>query len=61
MKKNYTVYSKPLARKLCLMGFRLIRTEINDIKPWFYVYHFENSPELREEIAKWKEEKKNGQ
>ena len=57
MKTNYTVYSKPLPRKLCLMGFRLVRTEVNDIKPWMYVYHFENSEALQEEIKKWKEEK----
>ena len=46
-KKGYKVYTKRIANELCRQGFKIIGTEINNQKPWLYVYLFEDSEEFR--------------
>jgi len=48
--KTFTVFSKQLANKLCKQGFNIVQTDINNEKPWLYVYYFEDSEELQEAI-----------
>ena len=50
-KKPYVIYSKVVARKLCEQGFRIIKTEINNEKPWLNVFLFENTDELQKALA----------
>lgn len=52
---GYKVFTKKLANKLCSKGFKIIGTEINNQKPWLYVYVFEDTAELREAVRKMKE------
>ena len=58
----YKVFTKRLANILCEQGFNFVRTEINNEKPWLYVYLFEDSEELRAAIQEFldKEALKNG-
>lgn len=53
MQKYYKVFTKKLANILCKQGFQIIRTELNNSKPWLYVYLFEDSDELRQAIEKY--------
>ena len=53
MQKCYKVFTKKLANILCKQGFQIIRTELNNSKPWLYVYLFEDSDELRQAIEKY--------
>ena len=46
LNKPYKVFTKRLANELCKQGFQIIGTEINNEKPWLYVYLFENTPEF---------------
>ena len=47
MVKEYAIYSRRLAYALRQQGFRIIRTEVNELKPQFDVYIFENSVDLQ--------------
>lgn len=49
----YKVFTKRLANILCEQGFKVERTEINNQKPWLYVYLFEDSKELRQAIQEF--------
>lgn len=49
--KPYKVFTKRIANALCQRGFQVIGTEINNAKPWLYVYLFDDTPELREALA----------
>lgn len=53
-KSLFVVYTKRLAGVLCDKGFKLIRTDRNDQKPNFYVYLFEDTPELRHAVEQYK-------
>lgn len=55
--QHYKIFSKVLANRLCSLGFRMIGTEINNKKPWLYVYLFEDTDELRSAVQEFKEEK----
>lgn len=57
--KYFTIFSKTLANRLCKQGYILVETRIHDTQPWKYVYVFENSEELQEELNRYKEEKRN--
>lgn len=54
---GYRVFTKKLANKLCRKGFKIIGTELNNQKPWLYVYVFEDTEELREAVKQLKEAK----
>ena len=47
MPKEYTIYSRWLAYALRKQGFRIIRTEVNELKPQYDTYIFENSVDLQ--------------
>lgn len=49
-KKGFTVFSVKLAHQLAKQGFKIIGTGINNKKPQYYCYHFEDSKELREAV-----------
>lgn len=49
--KPFMVYTKRIANALCQRGFQVIGTDINNEKPWLYVYLFEDTPELRQALA----------
>ena len=53
MPKYYKVFTKRLANLLCEQGYRVVGTEINNRKPWLYVYLFENTEELRASIEEF--------
>lgn len=59
-KKLFVVYTKRLATQLCDMGFELQGTRRNDQNPKWYVYLFENTPELRAAIEQYKGGGRNG-
>lgn len=50
----YVVFTKRLAGELCDHGFKVIQTRRDDKKPWLYVYLFEDTPELRAAIERYK-------
>ena len=50
-KRYYKIFSKTLANQLCKEGFAVVQTEINNLRPWMYVYLFEDTPELRARVA----------
>lgn len=56
----YKIFTKKLANLLCQQGFQVVGTEINNKKPWLYVYLFEDSDELREAVKSCKEVMSNG-
>lgn len=56
--QHYKIFSKLLANRLCSLGFKMIGTEINNKKPWLYVYLFEDSPELQEAVQNFIKEGK---
>lgn len=45
--KEFVVYTKKLAFMLRTMGFKFIRTGINENFPQYNTYIFEDTPELR--------------
>lgn len=45
--KPFKVFSKRVANILCKQGFYLLGTEINNEKPWLYVYLFEDTESFR--------------
>lgn len=47
MAKEFTIYAKWLAYRLREQGFRLIRTGINEKKPQYDTYIFEDSLDLQ--------------
>ena len=51
--QHYKIFSKVLANRLCSLGFRMIGTEINNQKPWLYVYLFEDSTALRAAVEEF--------
>lgn len=50
-KRYFKIFSKTLANQLCKEGFEVVQTEINNLRPWMYVYLFEDTPELRAQVA----------
>lgn len=50
MEKTYKVFTLKLADKLRKQGFRIVDVQPNKDKPWFNVYCFENTAELRAAI-----------
>lgn len=50
-KRYFKIFSKTLANQLCKEGFEVVQTEINNLRPWMYVYLFEDTPELRARVA----------
>lgn len=46
----YTIFMPRVAAKLQKMGFKLIKTEVNRKKPQFFVYKFEDTPELHKAL-----------
>lgn len=50
----YKVFTKRLANILCSLGFHLAGTAVNNQKPWLYVYLFEDTPELRDAVKRYK-------
>ena len=52
--KTYRVFTKRLANILCQRGFFIVGTEVNNQKPWLYVYLFEDTPALRDAVEKYK-------
>ena len=56
--RHYKIFSKILANRLCSLGFKMIGTEINNQKPWLYVYLFEDTERLRAAVQEFKEEGK---
>lgn len=55
--RHYKIFSKILANRLCSLGFKMIGTEINNQKPWLYVYLFEDTDKLRAAVQEFKEGK----
>lgn len=51
---TYKVYTLKLAHKLIQEGFRCVETLPNKDKPWFNVYCFEDSQELRSYIRAYR-------
>ena len=51
--KPYKVFTKRLANLLCQQGFKIVGTEINNRKPWLYVYLFENSEALQASVEEF--------
>lgn len=49
----FKVFTKRLANILCQKGFKVVRTEINNEKPWLYIYLFEDSDALQEVIQEF--------
>lgn len=54
---NYIVYTRRLAYKLRLRGFRIIGWTPDRDKPYLDNYIFEDTPALRQAIAELKHEK----
>lgn len=54
--KTYKIFSKRKAHMLCNRGFKVVGTVINNLKPWLYVYLFEESEELKQAIKEISEE-----
>lgn len=53
--RHYKIFSKVLANRLCSLGFKMIGTEINNQKPWLYVYLFEDTDKLRTAVQEFKD------
>lgn len=51
MDNIFKVFSIKLARELGLRGFKLVGTEPNRKVPWYNVYLFEDTPDLRKAIT----------
>lgn len=51
MTNEYTIYARWLAVELRKQGFRIIRTEINEQRPQYDTYIFENSVDLQNAIT----------
>ena len=47
----FKVFSIKLAKELGLRGFKFFGTEPNRKVPWYNVYLFEDTPELRKAIT----------
>lgn len=58
--RHYKIFSKVLANRLCTLGFKMIGTEINNQKPWLYVYLFEDNEKLRAAVQEFKEGREYG-
>lgn len=52
------IFSSNMAHKLCEKGFKVIGTEGNNIKPWLYVFLFEDTPEFRDAMTEISNEMK---
>lgn len=50
--KTYTIYNLRFANILARKGFQLVATGVNFKNPKYMVYHFEDTEELRAELAK---------
>lgn len=51
MQKTKTIYSKWLAIELRRLGFKIIRTDVNDNHPQYDTYIFEDTPQLQRAIT----------
>lgn len=56
---EFRIYSKRLAHQLCRQGFQMLRSEINNYKPWLLVYVFQYSPELASAVEEYQEQNRN--
>lgn len=52
--KEFIIYSKRLANELAKNGFKVLRADINYKYPNLYVFVFEDTPELREAVEKFR-------
>ena len=52
---EFRIYSKRLAHQLCRQGYQMLRSEINNYKPWLLVYIFSYSAELEKEVMQYQE------
>lgn len=50
--KTYKVYTRWLALELRKLGFKIIKTDINECHPQFDVWVFEDTEELHQTILK---------
>ncbi len=50
--KTYTIFNLRFANILARKGFQLVGTGVNYENPKFFVYHFEDTPELRAELKR---------
>lgn len=57
--KDYAVFSLRLTNILANKGFQIVRSKVNYKNPQFLVYYFEDTPELREAINFYKNNKTN--
>lgn len=48
----YTIYMPRIAAKLVKQGFPIIKTELNENKPDFLVYKFEDTNEFKQALNK---------
>lgn len=53
-KKTFKVFTLKLARLLLENGFRCVEVLPSKEKPWLNVYGFQDSPELRQFVSKYK-------
>ena len=51
-KRLYRIYTRWVAVELRRQGFRILGTDINEHKPEFNVYLFENSKEFQTALSK---------
>ena len=51
MDNTFKVFTKRLAIKLREQGFKIVKTEVNNKKPQFDIYCFEDTEELRQAVA----------
>lgn len=52
MKKDYAVFSLRLANDLVKLGYKVVNSGINIRFPQYKVFYFEDTAELRNDIAK---------
>lgn len=52
MEKRFVVFSKRLAKTLIAQGFVLVDKKVNNKRPNYFIYLFEDRQELREAINK---------
>ena len=50
--KIYKIYIKRIAYELRKLGFKFLRTEVNENFPQFLVYLFEDTPQLHQALTR---------
>lgn len=51
MNNTFKVFTRKLAVKLRERGFKIVETQINQKKPQFDIYCFEDTADLRQAVA----------